>query len=68
MCWLRFVGLPFLRRNEEDIRLLLKDFLPIYRLEPMNNSMILLEGHKVLTLLDATKPIPYGINIDEEGV
>lgn len=32
--WMMFLGLPFLRRNEEDISLLLKDILPVFMVKP----------------------------------
>lgn len=31
----------------------------------MKNQTVPAEGHQILTVLDANKPIPYGINIDE---
>lgn len=64
--WMQFVGLPFLHRNEDDIRLLLKASYLSNRIH--ENQTVPAEGHKILTILDATNPIPYGINIDEEGV
>lgn len=66
--WMMFVGLPFLRRNKYDICLLMKDDLPIYRIEPLRSQTVPTEGHKILTLIDVNKHVPFGLIINEEGI
>lgn len=64
--WLRFVGLPFLRCNEEDIRFLLKDFIPDNAIKPKRNQVIPASRYKVQTTLAVQRRVPTCINIEEE--
>lgn len=45
--WMKFDGLPFMRRNKEDLRILLKDFFPINAIKPNKHYPIPAEGIKI---------------------
>lgn len=65
--WMRFVKLPFLCRNEEDIRLFLKDVLLMCMVKPQRNHIVPTEGYKVLINLELYKRIPFDINIEDDN-
>lgn len=60
-------GIPFLRRNEDDIRDMLYGYIPILSIKPKKNQPVPPSGYLVQTMLSVKKRIPTGINIDIEG-
>lgn len=61
--WFRLQGMPFLRRNEADVRDLLHGYLLVHSIKPTKNQPVPPYGYTIQTTLPTAKCTPTGINI-----